>query len=159
MKKLIIISISFLLSFGLIEQSEGQTLSKRQTELIKDHVDSIFQKMLVFAEKLDFDELSSGVDDTHGAGFITNGKYYSEYSSLIEDVKLNAQGISQQDISIKEKKITVLSKDIVLLTASGVAKAYINDGREIAANFNWSFVYEKIDNKWKVIYSHQSTTR
>ena len=159
MKQLIIISISFLLSIGFTEQSKGQTLSKRQTELIKNQVDSIFQEMLVFAEKLDFDELSSGVDDTHGAGFITNGKYYSEYSSLIEDVKLNAQGISQQDISIKEKKITVLSKDIVLMTASGVAKANLNDGRELATDFHWSFVYEKIDNKWKVIYSHQSTTR
>ncbi len=159
MKKLIIISISLILSIGFIEQSEGQTLSKRQTELIKNQVDSLFQKMLVFAEKLDFDELSSGVDDTHGAGFITNGKYYYEYSSLIDDVKLNAQGLSRQDISINEKKITVLSKDIVLMTASGVAKANLNDGRELAANFHWSFVYEKIDNKWKVVYSHQSTTR
>lgn len=158
MKKLIIISLSFILLFGFIDQSVGQTLSKSQTESIKNQVDSIFQKMLVLAEKLEFDELSSGVDDTHGAGFITNGKYYSEYSSLIDDVKLNAQGISQQHISIKEKKITVLSKDIVLMTATGVAKAYINDGRELAANFHWSFVYEKIDNKWKVIYSHQSTT-
>jgi hypothetical protein len=65
MKKLIIISISFLVSFGFITQSEGQTLSKRQTELIKNQADSIFQKMIVFAEKLDFNKLSSGVNDKH----------------------------------------------------------------------------------------------
>lgn len=159
MNKLTIISILFLLSFGFITQAEGQTLSYRQTEQIKNQVDSVFQKMLVFAEKLEFNELSSGVNDTREAGFITNGKYYARYSSLIEDVKINAQGISQQDISIKEKKITVLSDKIVLMTASGVAKANLDDGREIAANFHWSFVYEKIDNDWKVIYSHQSTTR
>lgn len=159
MNKLIIISVSFLLSFGFITQSEGQTLSKRQTEIIQNQVDSMFQKMVVFAEKLDFDELSSGVNDTHEAGFITNDKYYASYSSLIEDVKTNARGISKQDISIKEKKITVLSDKIVLMTASGVAKANLDDGREIAADFHWSFVYEKMDNNWKVIYSHQSTTR
>jgi hypothetical protein len=157
MKKLTVISIFFLLSFGFILQAEGQTLSNRQTEQIKNQVDSMFQKMLVFAERLDFNELSSGVSDTHEAGFIANDKYYARYSSLIEDVKTNAQGLSRQDISIKEKKITVLSDKIVLLTASGVAKAYLDDGREIVADFHWSFVFEKMDKDWKVIFSHQST--
>ena len=157
MNKLIVIPISFLLSFVFIAQSEGQTVSKEQTEIIKNQIDSVFQKMLVFAEKLDFDELSSGVNDKYEAGFISNSKYYTDYSSLINDVKSNAQGISHQDISIKEKKITVLSHKIVLMTVSGLSKAYINDGRKISSNFHWSFIYEMFnDNKWKVIYSHQS---
>lgn len=159
MNKLTIISILFLLSFGFITQTKGQTLSNRQTEQIKNQVDSVFQKMVVLAENLEFNKLSSGVNDTHEAGFISNGKYYARYSALIEDVKNNAQGISHQDISVREKKITVLSDKIVLMTASGVAKANLNDGRVIAADFQWSFVYEKVDNDWKVIYSHQSTTR
>jgi hypothetical protein len=159
MKNLTILSISFLLLFGLITQAEGQTLSNRQTELIKNQVDSMFQKMLVFAERLDFNAISSGVNDKHEAGFITNDKYYARYSSLIEDMKTNTQGIDRQDISIKEKKTTVLSDYIVLLTASGEAKAYLDDGRVITANFHWSFLFEKINENWKVIYSHQSTTR
>jgi hypothetical protein len=159
MKNLTILSISFLLLCGLITQAEGQTLSNRQTELIKNQVDSMFQKMLVFAERLDFNAISAGVNDKHEAGFITNDKYYTRYSSLIEDMKTNTQGIDRQDISIKEKKITVLSDYIVLLTASGEAKAYLDDGRVITANFLWSFVFEKINENWKVIYSHQSTRR
>ena len=159
MNKLTIISIIFLLSYGFITPAKGQTLSNKQTEQIKNQVDSVFQKMVVMAENLEFNKLSSGVNDTHEAGFISNGKYYARYSALIEDVKNNAQGISHQDISVREKKITVLSDKIVLITASGVAKANLSDGRVIAADFHWSFVYEKIDNDWKVIYSHQSTTR
>ena len=159
MNKLTIISIIFLLSFGFITPTKGQTLSNKQTEQIKNQVDSVFQKMVVMAENLEFNKLSSGVNDTHEAGFISNGKYYARYSALIEDVKNNARGISHQDISVREKKITVLSDKIVLITASGVAKAKLDDGREIAADFQWSFVYEKIDYNWKVIYSHQSTTR
>jgi hypothetical protein len=71
-------------------------------------------------------------------------------------MKLNAQGVGQQDISIKEKKITVLSNKIVLMTVSGVSMANLPDGREITVNFQWSFVFEKINNSWKVIHSHQS---
>jgi hypothetical protein len=159
MKKLKIISVILLLSFGLMTQAEGQTISAKQSELIKNQVDSIFKTMVVFAEKLDFNKLSSGVNDSHGAGFITNSKYYADFASLIENVKSNAQGISKQDISIKEKKITVLSDKIVLLTASGTSKAFINDGREISIDFHWSFVYEKIHNNWKVIHSHQSVLK
>lgn len=156
MNKLIFLSLFFLLSCGFISKSKGQTISKGQADLIANQVDSLFQSMVVLAEKLDFNKLSSGVEDTHKAGFITNGKYFDDYNTLIAEVKLNARGISHQDISIKEKKITVLSDKIVLLTASGVSSAKINDGRVIMANFHWSFIYEKIGNDWKVIWSHQS---
>lgn len=159
MKKLILISAFTIIALGFIAPLEGQTLSEKQSEQIKNRVDSVFQKMVAFAEKLDFDAISSGVDDSHGAGFITNNRYYLRYDSLVNDTKSNAQGISKQEISITEKKTTVLSDKIVLMTVSGVAKAYINDGREISVNFHWSFVYEKIGNYWKAIHSHQSTVR
>lgn len=156
MKRLIIVLISFLLSYGLTFHIAAQSLTEQQAGLIKNEVDAIFDEMLISAEKLDYDELSSGVDDTYRAGFIINGKYYSQYSLLIDDLKLSAQGVGQQDISIKEKKITVLSDKIVLITVSGVSKATLPDSREITANFNWSFVFEK-NNRWKVIHSHQSS--
>ena len=159
MNNLIIILISFLFSFGIINHLDGQSLSKSQTELYKKQVDSVFQEMLAYAEKLDFDKLSLGVNDKHKVGFISNGKYYADYSTLINDVKLTAKGISHQDISIKDKKITVLSDKVVILTASGLSSAKINDGREIVADFHWSFVYEKTNNNWKVIYSHQSLAK
>lgn len=158
MKSLTIILISFLFSFSSALDIKAQTQTGQQFQSIKLEVEAIFQEMLISAEKLDYDKLSSGVDDSRNAGFIVNGKYYSRYSLLIDDLKLSAQGIGKQDISIKEKKTTVLSDKIVLMTVSGVSKATLPDSREITARFNWSFVFEKISNNWKVIYSHQSTT-
>ena len=159
MIRLIIISITFQLLGGFMIQSVAQTLSKQQVVQITNQVDSVFQEMLILAEKLEYDKLSSGVDDTREAGFISNRKYYPHYASMIDELKPSAQGVSHQDISINQKKITVLSDKIVLMTTSGISNAYLNDGREITVNFHWSFVYEKIDNNWKVIHSHQSTTR
>ena len=159
MKKLIILSVSILLSVTFFVKAEGQTLTERQKVQIKNQVDSVFQKMVGYAEKLDFKQLSSGVDDTREAGFITNGKYYDRYSTLIDDVVLNAQGVNKQYIFVKEKKITVLSDSLVLLIASGTAKALLDDGREISGIFQWSFIYEKTGKQWKVIYSHQSSGR
>ncbi len=159
MNKLIIISIYFLLSFGFITRLEGQTLPKNQSEIIKNQVDSVFSEMVSSAEKLDIKGLNSGVNDAHTAGFISNGKYYTSYAALAEETESLVRGISKQNISFKDKMITVLSDNIVLVTTSGVSRAYLDDGRELVVNFQWSFLYEKIDNNWKVIHSHQSTTR
>ncbi len=156
MNKFKIISTIFFLYFVFVNNSNGQALSNTQTEIIKIKVDSVFQEMLTNAENLDFDKLNSGVNDNHKVGFISNGKYYEDYSALIKDVKLTAQGLNHQNISIKNKKITVLSDNVAILTSSGIASAKINDGRVISANILWSFVFEKTDNNWEVIYSHQS---
>lgn len=156
MKKLTVISIPFLLSSVFLLHLEAQNLPIYHTESIKNEVVAVFQDMLVFAENLEFDKLSSGVDDTHKAGFITNGTYYAQYSTLINDVKLSAQGVNKQSISIKDQKVTVLSDKIALLTVSGASKANLTDGRAFSSNFHWSFIYEKIENNWKVIHSHQS---
>lgn len=62
----------------------------------------------------------------------------------------------KQSIAIQKEKVTVLSDTIVLLTAYGEAKIDVSNGSSFSANFYWSFVYEKTDNNWKVIQSHQS---
>lgn len=81
MKKLTVISIPFFLSSVFILHLEAQSLPMYHTESIKNEIVSVFQDMLVFAENLDFDKLNSGVNDTHKAGFITNGTYYAQYST------------------------------------------------------------------------------
>ena len=159
MKKTVFVTIFFAVFLGIIHQVEAQTLSNKKITLIENQIDSIFLSMLDFAERLDYDKISNGVDDKHKAGFITNGNYYSDYSSLIEVVKSSAQGVSNQRIVLNDKKITVLSDRIVLLTTSGTAHAKLNDGNQIKVNFHWSFAFEKIDGEWKVIHSHQSSTR
>lgn len=147
--------ISALLLF-LLPAVNAQSLSEKKSESVKNEVDAIFQEMVLSGEKLDYVKLSSGVNDKHQAGFIINGKYYARFSSVMDDMKSNAQGISHQDITVTEKNITVLSEKNVLLTASGKAEVNLSDGRIITSAFHWSFIYEKIDNAWKVIYSHQS---
>jgi len=105
---------------------------------------------------VDYDKISLGVDDRYNAGFIVNNSYYSKYDSMIDILKANLRSGTKQTITIQNKKITVLSKSIVLLTASGNANVDLNNGQTFNVNFLWSIVYEKFNNDWKVIQSHQS---
>ena len=151
-------ALVFLL-FCYFQTSNGQSLSDQQKTIIKNQVDSIFQKMIGYAEKLDYDALSSGVDDRYHAGFITNGQYYANYSTLLDAINSNIGSAVSQKITLDKKKITALSENIALITASGSSTMSLNNGSDVTVFFDWSFVYIKFDGEWKVIQSHQSRKR
>lgn len=156
MKKVLINSLICFFLLGFINNVTGQNQQKLK---IEKQVDSIFHVMITFAENLAYDKLTRGVDDKYNAGFIANGSYFSQYDSLIISMKLKSLGVTKQSITIQKEKITVLSDDVVLLTACGETKIDVNHGNSFFVKFYWSFVYQKIDNNWKVIQSHQSSVR
>jgi len=147
------------LLLGFISSSKGQPISNLQRTRIEQQVDSVFHNNLKAAEHFDYDQLSQSVDDKYKAGFIWNNIFYARYDSLINIVKTRSQGVSKQTMTIQKEKITVISEQIVLLTAIGVTNVELNNGTTISANFFWSFVYEKTGKNWKVIQSHQSSVR
>lgn len=156
MKKILTIILACFLFLGFSNQSEAQNLTNQQKVKIEKQVDSVFHSMIDAAEKLDYDKLNTGVDDRNNAGFIVNGAYYSEYETLADFLKSNVQDGSRQSITIKTKKITVLTDRIVLLSATGIANVELNSNQSFSSDFLWSFVYEKVNDEWKVIQSHQS---
>jgi hypothetical protein len=156
MKTFLIFSFICFLTLAFTAPSKGQSLSNLQQSTIEKQVDSIFLTMVKAAENLDYDQISKGVDDRHHAGFIVNGTYYVKYDSLITILKANLRSGTKQRITLQSKKITVLSDRLVLLTASGDTNVELPAGQSFQAKFTWSFVYEKFNNDWKVIYSHQA---
>lgn len=156
MKKTLTILIICILTAGLNGQLKGQNLTNSQKSKIEKQVDSVFLDAVKAAENVDYDKISAGVDDKYNAGFIVNNSYYSKYDTMISILKGNLRSGTKQTITFQNKKITVLSERIVLVTASGNANVELNTGQTFNVTFFWSFVYEKINNDWKVIQSHQS---
>jgi len=159
MKKALAISLTGFLILGLIEFSTGQNITNRQKLKIENEVGTHFHTMVKAAEALDYDRISKGVDDRYHAGFITNDSYYMRYDSLINIFKDRSQGVARQTMTIQKEKITVLSDNIVLLTAYGNSNIDLSSGKSFSVKFFWSFVYKKIDGNWSVIQSHQSNVR
>jgi len=156
MKRVCTLSLIWILVFGFNVSTIGQNLTIPQKLKIEKQVDSIFNVMVKAAEKVDYNKISMGVDDRYSAGFLVNNVYYPTYESLINMLKSNMRSGAKQSITIQNKKITVLTDNIVLLTASGESKVESSTGQSLTIEFLWSFVYEKINNNWKVIQSHQS---
>jgi hypothetical protein len=156
MKTTVTLALIGFLVLGFNLQLKGQNLTNLQKSEIEKQVDSSFQGMVKAAENLDYNKISSGVDDKYHAGFIVNNAYFEKYEALITALKANLQTGTKQRITIQNKKITILSDSIALLTASGDSNVELNTGQTFNVKFLWSFVFEKSNNDWKVIQSHQS---
>lgn len=159
MTKTFTLSMIAVLFMGFIEQTNGQNISSQQKAAIEKQVDAVFHQMIKIAENIDYDKLAQGVDDENNAGFIINGGYFTRFDSLVTTLKARSQGATKQTITLQKEKITVLSESIVLLTAFGESKIEISPENVFTIKFYWSFVYEKINNAWKVVQSHQSSAR
>ena len=159
MTKTLTVLCMFILLSGFTGSSYGQKVSDKEKRIIEKQVKQNFHEMIKAAEDLDYDKLNQGVDDRYNAGFIVNDTYFTRYDSLHTLMKSRAQGITGQSITVQKEKITVLSDHTVLLTAAGDAVIDIRSGQALNVKFFWSFVYEKMNDTWKVIYSHQSGNR
>lgn len=159
MKKTLTISLICFLLSGFIVKLNGQITVTKQNLQIEKQVDSVFHAMIKDAENLKYDKLALGVDDSYHSGFISNESYYMRFDSLITIAQSKSRGVTKQNITVEKEKITVLSDNIVLLTATGISKVDLNSGNSFSVKFFWSFVYERMNMNWRVIQSHQSNYR
>lgn len=147
------------LTFGVKEISFSQDLTNALIEQIENEVSLIFDKSIEAGEELDVEAISNNINDSLKTGFIDNGFYFKSFEELMVGFKSGIQGLEHQKFNVDTKKITVLSKNNVLLTAHGDYSTKVDDGRILTGRFGWTFVYSKIDGKWKVIHSHMSNPR
>ena len=153
MKRIVVMFIAFL---WICANINSQELTSSQKAKITSEISALFEKNVKSNESLDVSELTESVSDAPSAGFINQGVYYQSFEDLMEVVNNNMRGIKSQKTNISNKKITVLSYNAALLTASGNYSVALEDGRTLTGGFAWTFVYSKINGKWKVIHSHMS---
>lgn len=154
---------SLILTGFLILGIQGLTFSQEMWDVtvknIENDISEIFEKSIKAGEELDVKGITENINDSKNAGFIDNGTYFKSFEDLMVPFKSGIVGLESQKMNIEKKKITVLSENNVLLTAHGNFSAKVTDGRILRGKFAWTFVYSKLNGKWKVIHSHMSNPR
>ena len=152
MKKLAFLIIT---SLWICSNVNSQDLTSTKKTKIASEIDALFEKSIKAAETLDVSGLTESVSDVLLTGFISQGVYYKSFETLMDKFNSDIRGIESQKMNISNKKITVLSDSVALLTTSGNYSVELEDGRVLTGGFAWTFVYSKVDGKWKIIHSHQ----
>jgi hypothetical protein len=134
----------------------AQKLSEKNKTRILDEIEAVFSDNLKTGESLDADRLSESVDDSPNAGHIMNGVFFASFEPVLQQTKSGMQRLKSLQYEIKNKRITVLSKNTAVAVVSGNATAESFSGQKFTNSFAWTFIYRKTGDQWKVIHSHQS---
>ena len=153
------IVLMIITSLGICYSVYSQELTNNQKEKIISEITALFEQNIKAAESLDSKGLNGSVNDTLKTGFIDNGKFFNSFDEVMKSFNERIKGVKSQKFSISNKKITVLTDDAALLTASGNFSVALDDGRTFTGGFAWTFVYSKLNGNWKIIHSHMSTSR
>jgi len=156
MKRVVLMMITSLL---ICSSVYSQGLTKNQKEKISSEIVADFEKNIKASESFNTKGLIDCVDDTLKAGFINNGIFMNSFDEVMKNYDEGIKGVKSLKYSISNKKITVLADNAALLTAAGNVSLALEDGRTITGCFAWTFVYSKVNNKWKIIHTHMSTPR
>ena len=152
------IGIFVLAAVGMIVgcQPAQRLESVEDVATVEEAVGAKFAADIKAAEQMVVKDLIAGVDDRYKAGFIARDKFYGDFSTMMLDLLPESSRIRSQEINVERKRIVALAVDAALVTACGNYVATTTSGETFGGQFAWTFVYAKIDDKWKVIHSHQS---
>jgi len=155
MKKLILTGFTLIiLLFVSCETKNRDLINDQDKERIKSDIQTVFEQMIQSSEAGNF-EFRPFVNSP---GFISivNGKI-SDYKEFI---KSNTAFFDLVDNQIFDEAImfyTFIDKETVILTYGATVIANFKDGHQSKADpLAWTVVFRKMDESWKVIYSHES---
>jgi hypothetical protein len=85
------------------------------------------------------------------------GMIYPTYDSLVKAVRAMWRGGATLKGTLDQKRVTVLDRDVVVLTALINGTAKDSAGKETPFHEAWTTVYHRTPDGWKIAADHEST--
>jgi ketosteroid isomerase-like protein len=157
MKKILFISLVWLLFFGCAMQGAAQ-MGPQEQATAKKEIGEVVNVIFRSLEKMDVEALFQSYSDSLGFVLVTTEGFLANYQGAkfgnAEWFKL----FSSMKISTIKEEFRFLPGDIVLCTWQGTFEMTLKTGEQLKIDrFGITFVFSKIDNHWKVVYQHSSS--
>jgi ketosteroid isomerase-like protein len=132
------------------------------TETESDHiikeVKRVFDEITKYSEEAQLDSFVSYYDNSPGfLHFSGDGKMrnYEEFKKICAEYYTT---LKQQKLSTITEKFNVIDTNLVIVGWTGnIIAQFKNGDTMIMNNYSITNVFKKIDNKWKIIHSHESS--
>jgi ketosteroid isomerase-like protein len=153
-------TLTFILTSTILLSCLNHNLDK-MTEAESDHIvkdlKSFFDKMTKYSEGSQLDSFLSCYDNSPTfLAFSSDGKMrdYKEFKKICTEY-YNA--LKEQKIITTQEKFHVIDINLAVLGWTGNIVAQFKNGDTMKMNnYSVTYVFKKLDNKWKVIHSHES---
>ncbi len=132
------------------------SLTNEQIKAIKADAQKATAAYIDAIEKNDQEVIIASFHNSDKTRLIFDSESY-DYEGFVELANKILSGVDHQVMDTKEELITVLSKDCFVHYWKGFNGMYFKDGTSMEMeDFFLTYVYKKIDDKWKIIHAHES---
>jgi ketosteroid isomerase-like protein len=156
--KNLILTILTLTSFIIVscDTNKGDVLTDQEKATIKSEVHSVFEKIVENSEAGNLEKATDPYADDPDFICISNGAI-SDYNGFIQSNKEFFDALDHQTFNESAMKFTFIDNKTVILTYGGSALANFKDKQKVKIDpFAATLVFRKMDDSWKVTYSHES---
>jgi ketosteroid isomerase-like protein len=154
---------SILTSFTLIillivscETKNRDSLNEQDKERIKSEIRIVFEQMIHNSEVGNFEEAIQPFADIPDFISISSGDI-SDYDKFYKSNKAFFEILDHQLFNETAAMYTFIDKETLIVTYGATATAYLKDSQQFKADpLAITWIFKKMDDSWKVIYSHES---
>ena len=158
MKPTLLIGLAVFLLFGCGRQEPAQMTSQEQ-DVAKKEISEVLNQQLQTASKLDAEALLQSYSNSPDFILLTT-------SGLMVDYQGTKNGTAEMYKSLTALKFTTTKNEFRFLPGSIVICAWLGkcdftfktEEHATIDSYAITFVFRKLDNHWKIIYSHESAS-
>ena len=132
------------------------TISEMTKSVVTEAAKEVMQKIILYAEKLDYTSVFQYYSNDPEARHVVNGFLYPSVDAMKNDYDKMVPGIEYTQHSVKSWDVIVLSDDAALMTVPVQMKIKTKSSPEFKFDLVWSCVVQKRNDKWLVVQSHES---
>ncbi len=154
-KNLFIILVLFLFSGWSNQEATQMNLQEQETakKEIREVVNVIFQSL----EKMDVEALFQSYSDSADFILIATDGTMADYQVAKKHHAMWFKSLSSLKITPVKDEFKFLADNNVICSWQGKFEMSLKTGGKLKIdNFGITFIFNKIDNQWKVIYQHSS---
>ena len=129
--------------------------SPEERNQITNEIMALTSEIRAAAERADADGLLRHHSAAPNAYHINDGKVYTR-NDLLANYQQVYTGVAKQEINIGNPTVTILNKDLVLVTSQGRFTSTSNSGSNLSGDVAWTYLWKRENGVWTLQHAHQS---
>jgi hypothetical protein len=158
MKSTLLVVLAMFLLFGCGKQQPDQ-MTPQEQDVAKKEISEVLDHQLQSASKLDADALLQSYWNSPDFILLTT-------SGSMVDYQATKNGTAEMYKTLNALKFTTIKNEFRFLPGNVVICAWLGkceftfktEERATIGSYAITFVFQKLDNQWKIVYSHESAS-
>jgi ketosteroid isomerase-like protein len=158
MKPTLLIGLALFLLFGCGRQEPAQMTSQEQ-DVAKKEISEVLNQQLQTASKLDAEALLQSYSNSPDFILLTTTGSMADYQGTKNGTAEMYKSLTALEFTTLKNEFRFLPGNIVICAWLGKCDiTFKTEERATIDSYAITFVFKKLDNHWKIIYSHESAS-